>query len=384
MVRDHERLTASKPPADFGLFPYSTSQGDRYGVRLRIRGRLWQRQGFRSKKAARAFRDKIRGELHEETFFPGKYARRRQQAVTIAMLLELVVEDYQRHGRKSLHSAKLLRDFWVKEAGDRRADHVTGTTLIQFADKWGREGLTTASINRRMTALLRGYRLGREAQPPLLTHSPVWHKLTEAPARSGFVERPVYETIRDRLPAYARIPTTIAFWTGMRFGEICEIQWRQVRFEHGRQVVHIHLAGSQTKTSQPRMVIMGGDLYETLQVWHSETQLRYPACPWVCHYRGRQISSLEKLWKRTMLELGVPFDSVLFHDLRRTGVRNLVRAGVPEKIAMAISGHRTRSVFDRYNIVNEEDLEAAGRRVVAYLDAQPEAGSMSSSMSRAK
>lgn len=85
------------------------------------------------------------------------------------------------------------------------------------------------------------------------------------------------------------------------------------------------------------------------------------ACPYVFHREQQRIDDFRKAWKTACKKVGV--EGRLFHDLRRTAVRNLVRTGTSEKIAMDITGHRTREVFDRYNIVNRDDMRRAIERL---------------------
>jgi integrase len=95
------------------------------------------------------------------------------------------------------------------------------------------------------------------------------------------------------------------------------------------------------------------------QQWAEHERLRAAnrIVPYVFHYRGGPIGTIAVGWNAAAKRAGCP--GRIPHDLRRTAVRNLVAAGIPEKTAMLLTGHRTRSVFDRYHIVSEPDLRAA-------------------------
>jgi integrase len=87
----------------------------------------------------------------------------------------------------------------------------------------------------------------------------------------------------------------------------------------------------------------------------------YPDCPFVFSRQGKQIKYYYYSWRKARTKVGLP--DRMFHDLRRTAARNMTRRGIPEVVAMRITGHKTRSIFDRYNIVNEADLAAAAERM---------------------
>ena len=191
-------------------------------------------------------------------------------------------------------------------------------------------------------------------------------KLEENNVRQGFFHHWDYMRLKTALPDYLKPIVTLAYFTGLRKSEILGLSWDQIDF-HERIVM---LNPGTTKNKDPRLVPMSEELFNELEAQRRIRDAKFPFCKHVFfnHSTGRPIRDFRTAWDTACRRLGLS-DSH-FHDFRRCGVRNLVRAGVPERVAMAISGHKTRSVFDRYNIIDEDDLKAAGKAVETYLKTQ--------------
>ena len=140
----------------------------------------------------------------------------------------------------------------------------------------------------------------------------------------------------------------------MRAGEIVMLRWEQIDLECGL----LRLEPGTTKNNQGQLIPLVKEVTEALWQWKERTLLRYPTCPWVYHFRGERLERVPTgAWKAASDRIGLK--EKLFHDLRRTAVRNMVRAGISERVAMTISAHKTRSTFDRYHIVSDSDLSLA-------------------------
>jgi integrase len=147
---------------------------------------------------------------------------------------------------------------------------------------------------------------------------------------------------------------TFAYFSGWRKSEILTLKWNQVNLRDGI----VRLEPGETKNSEGRTLYMEPDLWDLLKYLHKNRRMD---CLFVFNHKGTVICDFRKSWETACTAIGK--SGLLFHDLRRSAIRNMVRASIPERVAMTISGHKTRSVFDRYNIVSEDDLkEAAVKR----------------------
>jgi integrase len=277
-------------------------------------------------------------------------------------LAEDLLNEYRANNRKSLKWAKRrVERHLAPFFGSLRAMDITTDRVRAYRVKRQDQGASNGSVNRELAALKRMFNLAAEMTPPKVARVPYIPMLKERNVRKGFFEHGEYLALLRELPSYLKPVLTFGYYTGARAGEILGLRWHQVDLSSRT----VHLEPGTTKNDQPRTIAITGELLEILKLRKKIRDLHFPECDYVFFNEGKNISKFERAWKSAASRAGIA--GKLFHDLRRTAVRNMVRAGVPERVAMAISGHKTRSVFDRYNIVAERDLHEAACRLETHL-----------------
>jgi integrase len=280
--------------------------------------------------------------------------------VTFDLLAQALLEDYVLQQYRTLNSIRARVEYLRGFFGGWLAETITTDTVRQYQLHRRAQGAAAATINRELQALHRMLHVA--VQRDLLVRLPIFPtRLQENPPRQGFFEHEEYLKVRAALPPAFQDVLDFAYYSGWRRNEILYLTWAEVDLPGGV----IRLSPHRSKTRTGRVLPLSGPL---LQVLERRQGRRIGHDPRVFRRDGVPV----RVWRCALRDAcriaQVPHR--LLHDCRRTAARNLIRAGVPERVAMILTGHKTRSVFDRYNIVNERELLSAGERLVSYLDGQ--------------
>ena len=280
------------------------------------------------------------------------------QGPTLGELSDAYLQDYHVRQFRSPSTARgriaHLVAFFGRHA---RAATLTTYQIRQYQLARRAAGAATGTINRETSAL---HRMGTLAVHWgwLDTVPGFPDRLRENPPRQGFFEHPEYLAVRAHLPAPWQDILDLAYYSGWRKHEILGLTWDELDEAGGV----IRLSPASSKTLVGRILPISHPIAEALARRRAR---RDPTSPLVFHRDGIPVRRWRTAWRTACQAAGVP--TRFLHDCRRTAARNLIRASVPERVAMLLTGHKTRAIFDRYNIINEQELLEAGDQLVAYL-----------------
>jgi len=278
---------------------------------------------------------------------PEEMRRLRYEDIRDAFLAE-----YRHRGRiETTHGTKALDRFF----SNRQVLQITPDLLREFIAMRKADGVSNGTINRNMGLLRRMLNLARkENRLQLIPHFPM---LKERAPRDGFIEDAQFVDLLAALPRHLQPFVLFLYTTGCRTGEARKITWNQV-------ILHEHvvrLKGTQTKNQAPRSLPLVDDLVKMLHAQEPKDGLVFPAV------------NFRRAWRTACVKAGLgtrvngTYRGLIPHDLRRSAVRNLVRFGVSQTVAMSISGHKTISIFNRYDITDERDKHAAMNKIGSSL-----------------
>jgi integrase len=296
----------------------------------------------------------------------GKVIGPAEERVMLEELLRGLTTDYAVNRRKS--AARLpgalahLRDFF----GPARAVDVTTDRIRLYIQSRQDEGAANATIRQELSHLKRAFNLA--VQAGTLASRPYIPTINVSNTREGFFEVAELERVIAELAEPLRPVVRFAALTGWRKGEVLPLLWSQVDFAAGE----VRLWTS--KNDEPRVFPfrdlppLAGLLEEQRETTRTLERETKTIIPHVFHRKGRPIREMKLAWEGATKRAGLA--GWLFHDLRRTAVRNLERAGVSRSVAMKLTGHKTEAVYRRYAIADSRAL-AEGVGKLAALHAGP-------------
>jgi integrase len=342
-----------------------------------LRGRVWwvklyvngkaRPESSGSTKRADAVRllNRRRGEIASGRYCPDA------DRVTFEDLAQIIEADYRLQGRRSMPRLQLSLHNLREHFGGERAVQITADRLTTYANARRAEDAALASISAELAALRRAFNLAVRAGR--LQSRPHFPTLRVSNARQGFLEEADFHAIVAELPEYLRAPLTFGWLTGWRVrSEVLPMTWAQVDLEAGTA----RLEQGSTKSGEGREFPIRAlpELEQLLlrQREHVRALERKLGCI-VGHVfpnnHGRPIMDYAKAWRGACTRAKLP--GTLVHDMRRSAVRRLERAGVSRSVAMKLVGHQTESIYRRYAIVSQRDLAEGVGKLAALRASQP-------------
>jgi len=365
-----KRLLENSPVSGYQLFRFENKRAD--GTSIIYPNFYVRRHG----KATCLETDKLADAKAKVKKMAGEDAqglkRRKAVAVPTDVLLDLVIEDHKAKARDAAATKQRidcgLRPFFK----DILAESLNNDDIDKWM-KWRRTqspDIAPATINRDLALLRRAFRLGYRRLPQLVHQVPPITMLGVQNTRKGFITANQYHALMKELPEHLRPITCIAFHVANRRGELLNLEWPDVDLEGNPPVLTLWPGTTKNKNGRT-LPILPGEMMDTFRALKAKADARQPRQMAVLvDEDGEPLlpSGIRKAWASACTRAGVP--GLLFHDLRRSAIRNLRRAKVSEPVAMKFSGHKTAAVFRRYDITDFADLEDAAALLGKYLGEQ--------------
>jgi len=296
---------------------------------------------------------------------------------TIGELLDKLTAEYEQERRLSSQNRSQITRA-RKDFGAKVATELTAEDVEKYVAGRKKQGDANATVNRTTEILRRAYKLAKITAPEIV------HLSEKGNARKGFFSVEEFRVLRSHLPDDLKDFCHFAFITGWRRNEIRSLRWSDVEENN------IRLREENAKNREARDIAIAGELVGIVERRRQVRLVDGVLTSLIFHRDGEPIGEFKKSWASACVAAGLgmmtcpkcgepskpgeltrcskckkqrKYVGKIFHDFRRSAARNLIRAGVNEKTCMEILGHKTRSMFDRYNITSGKDRAEAMERL---------------------